>query len=260
MTPDQIDFSVDYQMIKNAEKMLIGNRQVTPKQAFNWIHSPVKELWERSVIGGVGSILSFLPSRLFMGRVYLQDGFPVSYDLKVGFLGNKNQIIGLTDSPKIRTLRTGVAQLEEPFESSAFLGSRKRAPAKELRTFSPYANWLRNTRLDELPQFKIIRTGKMAGIGVRGWTIKEISDLKKVFADNSNSLPDYLREDYQREISSSELKPAAVSLQSATLGKDLTVSERMLLDLLYIKSANFVGDWMIVLATVKTHLKGTGVR
>jgi len=100
----------------------------------------------------------------------------------------------------------------------------------------------------------------MAGIGVRGWTIKEISDLKKVFADNSNSLPDYLREDYQREISSSELKPAAVSLQSATLGKDLTVSERMLLDLLYIKSANFVGDWMIVLATVKTHLKGTGVR
>jgi len=59
MTPDQIDFSVDYQMIKNAEKMLIGNRQVTPKQAFNWIHSPVKELWERSVIGGVGSILIF---------------------------------------------------------------------------------------------------------------------------------------------------------------------------------------------------------
>lgn len=260
MAIESIDFSVDINLINHAQKLLLGNRKITPEQAQKYIHSQKKVLLERLAIGATTSFLGILPSLAAQAAVLLSDGSPTIHHEPVGFLGLNDEIINRVDLPKIRTLVRDAKQHETPLGTTAFRGSRHHPIFPESRTYSPVGRILRRTSLDELPQFNLIATGQMAAIGARGWTLTEIEGQKLALNDPDSGLPNYLQIEYRGQMSYIRFEPAIYTLQSATFGKDITVSERMLFDLAYRYLANFIGDWAIVMASIKNRLKGVGVR
>lgn len=256
--PVETDFSIDYNLIKNAQDLL-GNKRVSPQVALEWIHSPTKEHWERALIGAVGK-QSFPLARLAMRRVRAENGSPVIYRTRVGFLGENNEVVKETVIRKIRTMHRGVDANERPQETTVSKGTRKTPPTPDTRIYSRTATLLRRTGFDELPQLWDIQKGRMAGVGLRGYTRNELIWLTDVFANKSNGLPDYLRWDYRQTVTRVQPDPSFFGLESATLGKDLTPSERLLLNLLYLLGANPLGDAKIVMASFFRRALGTGVR
>lgn len=254
----EIDFSVDPELIKNAQALL-GNKHVSPEVALEWIHSPTKRQWDKILIGAAARA-SFPITRLAMQHIAKEDGLPVIYRTRVGFLGENNTIINETVIRKIRTMHRGADTHERPAETTVAKGTRKTPPTLDTRIYSRTATLLRRTGFDELPQLWDIQKGRMAGVGLRGYTKNELVWLKDVFADESNGLPDYARQDYRQTITQAQPKPSFFGLESATFGKDLTPSERLILNLVYIFGANPLGDAKIIIASFFRRALGTGVR
>jgi len=258
-----IDFSIDPEVVGRA-KELLGGFRVSRESAQKWIESPVKEAWERIIFGVFGSLAASPLVLAASGSVFIADGAPTLYRLKVGFLGEGNQIKGLTEIMKIRTFQREVDKrdFKNPFQTTAFLGTRKRPlPTRDPRVHSSLGAWLRRIALDELPQLLSILKGRMAGIGPRAYTLAELRGLQILFQlqdESGNVFPEGFPEDYREVISHLQPKPGLVSLYSAIYRKQLTVSERLLLDYLYLTCANPLGDLRILKATFETSLKGTG--
>lgn len=258
-----IDFSIDPAVTKLA-RQLLGEKSINRESALKWLKSPVKEAWERILFGIFGSFATCPIVVAATGSVFITDRSPTLYRLKVGFLGENNLIQGVTEITKIRTFRRGVDRrdFENPFQTTAFLGTRKHPlPTRDSRVHSLLGAWLRRIALDESPQLWSILKDNMAGIGPRAYTLAELNGLQILFQlqdKTGNVFPKGFPEDYRELISHIKPKPGCVSLYTAIYRKQLTVSERLLLDYLYLTCANPIGDLRIIKATFETSLRGTG--
>ena len=100
--------------------------------------------------------------------------------------------------------------------------------------------FIRKTSLDEIPQLINIIKGEMSFIGPRPW----ITDYQKYFTKNQ-----------KRRL---EVLPGITGLAQATGRNNLTVYEKLRLDVYYVDHLSFKMDMRVIYGTVKTVLSKEG--
>ena len=97
-----------------------------------------------------------------------------------------------------------------------------------------FGRFLRRTSLDELPQLFNILKGDMSLVGPR--------------PDVPAQRPNYSPEEWSERIS---VRPGLTGLAQATLRSDAVSTQRLQLDLEYVRNANLITDIKIILMTVR---------
>lgn len=251
-----IDFSVDPAVIKQAESLLGAEPDL--ERSAKWIQSPEKrkrEMWFSLFLLAAtypalaGACLGVLAS----------DGRPVFYRVGGGFLGRDDGAVGSTEYFKVRTLKRDTDEQEaDPLCTTAFQGGRSgQTPYRDSRIHSKFGELLRRSSVDELPQLWSAIRGKIALVGPRGYTPREIEGLKIVF--KSGILPAELR-DYPEIMARVLPRPGIFGLYSATCRKDLTIAERLLLDQMYCQCATPAGDMRMVFPSIGRIFRMVGAR
>lgn len=100
--------------------------------------------------------------------------------------------------------------------------------------------FIRKTSLDEIPQLINIIKGEMSFIGPRPW----ITDYQKYFTKNQ-----------KRRL---EVLPGITGLAQATGRNNLTVYEKLRLDVYYVDHLSFKMDMRVIYGTIKTVLSKEG--
>ena len=100
---------------------------------------------------------------------------------------------------------------------------------------------LRSTSLDELPELFNIIKGDMAVVGPRPLLVRY--------------LPRYSRHQARRH----EVRPGFTGLAQVSGRNELSWEEKFNKDVEYVDNINFIGDWKIVLETVKIVFKREGI-
>lgn len=110
---------------------------------------------------------------------------------------------------------------------------------------TPFGKFLRNKRLDEIPQFWNVVKGDMSLIGPR----PERPAFHEVFCER-------IRGWEQRVV----VKPGITGLAQVEGGYDLLPKEKAKIDILYIEHRNARMDWGIIWRTIRTMISGEGAR
>ena len=104
---------------------------------------------------------------------------------------------------------------------------------------------LRSTRLDEIPQFAQVVTGKLSLVGPR--------PERPVFAE---AFEEYIPGFWQRTL----VRPGISGLAQVMGGYDLRPAEKVVFDIEYIKRQSVVLDLKVMLKTLKVVFTGEGAR
>ena len=104
-----------------------------------------------------------------------------------------------------------------------------------------FGKWLRSTSLDELPELFNILKGDMSIIGPRPLLVKY--------------LPLYSAEQAKRH----GVKPGLTGYAQANGRNSLSWEEKFTMDVEYVNNVTFIGDIRIILQTVRTVLKRSGI-
>lgn len=119
--------------------------------------------------------------------------------------------------------------LENPEADKEFKEFRK---LKEDPRITPVGRILRQTSLDEFPQFINVLKGDMALVGPRPYMPRERKVIKKYYDDII------------------KIKPALTGPWQVNGRNEKTLEERMQMDIEYIKNENFINDIKYILKTV----------
>lgn len=111
---------------------------------------------------------------------------------------------------------------------------------KKENQMTKVGKFIRKTSLDEIPQLINIIKGEMSFIGPRPW----ITDYQKYFTKNQ-----------KRRL---EVLPGITGLAQATGRNNLTVYEKLRLDVYYVDHLSFKMDMKVIYGTVKTVLSKEG--
>ncbi|HEM3690254.1 TPA: sugar transferase [Streptococcus suis] len=106
-------------------------------------------------------------------------------------------------------------------------------------------NFIRKTRIDELPQLINILKGDMSFVGPR----PERKELADQFVETIPTFNERL-----------EAIPGLTGLAQLSGGYDLSPSEKLVYDLEYIEKANVMLDLKLIIKTVKVVFTGEGAR
>ena len=104
-----------------------------------------------------------------------------------------------------------------------------------------FGKWLRSTSLDELPELINIFKGDMSVVGPRPLLVRY--------------LPRYNEHQARRH----EVRPGLTGMAQAYGRNSLSWEEKFDLDVQYVDHVGFLGDWKIIIDTVKTVLKREGI-
>lgn len=110
---------------------------------------------------------------------------------------------------------------------------------------TPFGKFLRNKRLDEIPQFWNVVKGDMSLIGPR----PERPAFHEVFCERIHG--------WEQRVS---VKPGITGLAQVEGGYDLLPKEKAKIDILYIEHRSLKMDWGIIWRTVRTMISGEGAR
>lgn len=254
--PSEIDLSIDPAVIEQANHLLGTEPDIDRSK--EWLQSEEKQRREKClalfllVFGSPALAVSSL-------GVLIADGAPVIHKEAVAFLGPNDKLINQVEISKIRSLKRGAHLLKRnPFSTTVFQGGRKkRPPAVDVRVHSKIGEVLRRTGLDEGAQLLDVLRGRITLIGPRAYTLQEIEGLKILFKRMGQ---DEKFKNYQQIMAEVSPRSGIAGLYAAIHRKDLTVSERLLLDQLYCLGATREGDSRIFLASILSVLKMTGAR
>ncbi len=107
--------------------------------------------------------------------------------------------------------------------------------------FTKVGRFLRNTSLDEIPQFINIAKGNMSFIGPRPW------------------IPEYYENMNEAQKHRCDVRPGITGLAQVMGRNDINVFKKIEYDLEYIKNYSFFQDFKIIFLTIKTIFTGKGV-
>lgn len=105
----------------------------------------------------------------------------------------------------------------------------------------PFGRRLRSTSLDELPELLNILRGDMAVVGPRPLLVK------------------YLGRYNERQARRHEVRPGFTGLAQVRGRNAISWEEKFDWDVKYVDRVTFLGDWKIILETVRTVLKREGI-
>jgi exopolysaccharide biosynthesis polyprenyl glycosylphosphotransferase len=195
--------------------------------------SGMYELFKRlmDIVGGLMGSLVFLIVYPFSAlAIVIESGFPILYSQ--GRLGKGGRVF------KIHKFRSMLQNAEED-------GEAKLAAVNDPRV-TRVGDFLRRTRLDELPQFISVLTGEMSLVGPR-------AERPELVAQFQQQIPFYRA----RLL----VKPGLTGWAQINYGYVASVKETMVkleYDLYYIKHRTLGMDFSIVLRTIGTVLRRTG--
>ncbi len=195
--------------------------------------SGMYELFKRlmDILGGLVGSLVFLVVYPFSAlAIILESGFPIFYSQER--LGKGGRVF------KIHKFRSMWQNAEED-------GEAKLAAVNDPRV-TKVGDFLRRTRLDEMPQFISVLTGEMSLVGPR-------AERPELVAQFQKQIPFYRA----RLL----VKPGLTGWAQINYGYVASVKETMVkleYDLYYIKHRTLTMDFNIVLRTVGTVLRRTG--
>jgi exopolysaccharide biosynthesis polyprenyl glycosylphosphotransferase len=195
--------------------------------------SGVYELFKRlmDIVGGlVGSLIFLLILPFSALAIVLESGFPIFYSQER--LGKGGRVF------KIHKFRSMWQNAEED-------GEAKLATVNDPRV-TKVGDFLRRTRLDEMPQFVSVLTGEMSLVGPR-------AERPELVAQFQKQIPFYRA----RLL----VKPGLTGWAQINYGYVASVKETMVkleYDLYYIKHRTLNMDFSIVLRTIGTVLRRTG--
>lgn len=109
------------------------------------------------------------------------------------------------------------------------------------KRLTAYGKWLRSTSLDELPELFNILKGDMSIVGPRPLLVRY---LKR-----------YNSEQHRRH----EVRPGLTGLAQVNGRNGISWEEKFKYDLEYVDNISFMGDWNIIIRTVKKVLKHEGI-
>lgn len=191
------------------------------------------ELMKRllDILGGLLGILLFATTFPFLAlSVYLDSGFPIFYSQPR--LGRGGYVF------KIYKYRTMRQDAEADGEARTTMENDPRV--------TRVGNFLRKTRLDELPQFWNVLRGEMSLVGPR-------AERPELVAEYQKQVPFYRA----RLL----VKPGLTGWAQINYGYVASVTEtavKIEYDLYYIKHRTFGMDFQIILRTIGTVLRRTG--
>lgn len=110
---------------------------------------------------------------------------------------------------------------------------------------TPFGKFLRNKRLDEIPQFWNVVKGDMSLIGPR----PERPAFHEVFCERIRG--------WEQRVA---VKPGITGLAQVEGGYDLLPKEKAKIDILYIERRDARMDWDIIWRTIRTMISGEGAR
>jgi exopolysaccharide biosynthesis polyprenyl glycosylphosphotransferase len=195
--------------------------------------SGMYELFKRlmDIVGGlIGSLIFLLILPFSALAIVIESGFPIFYSQER--LGKGGRIF------KIYKFRSMVQNAEED-------GEVKVAEVNDPRV-TRVGNFLRRSRLDEMPQFISVLTGEMSLVGPR-------AERPELVAQYQKQIPFYRA----RLL----VKPGLTGWAQINYGYVATIKETVVkleYDLYYIKHRTLNMDFTIVLRTIGTVLRRTG--
>lgn len=227
-----------------------------------WIHSPQKQIFEKSLCRLFGYLGGRAASKLAERGIQRHDGLDGLVTIDVGFLG--------TDSPvtypviKIRTMVHEAAGLREsPFQHTSFLAGKGSEDPRVLQ--SRLAKTLRRTGLDELPQPAYqVPAGELAVVGARGYTGPELAgtailiELAQASRLNLPARARNLLDTYRDKVDQYSPRPSIMGLLQATTSKETPHLMRMYGDVVYWERATPLVDFRIAFHTLKQRIRGVG--
>ena len=176
----------------------------------------------------IGFIICCIPMAILAVIIKLDSKGPVIY---------KQERVGLGGKPfmifKFRTMRID-AEANGPQWASENDSRCTRV-----------GRFLRNTRLDELPQLLNILGGKMSLVGPRPERECFYEEFEKYIHGFRNRL---------------DVKPGLTGLAQINGGYDLKPEEKIIFDMEYIKNRSFFGDIKLIFKTVKLVFTHEGAR
>ena len=183
------------------------------------------------ILGGLAGLLIFAVSFPFLGTaVAIDSGFPVLYSQpRLGRGGLKFTIY------KFRTMHQGIEH-----------DNGARTTAENDPRVTRVGNFLRKSRLDELPQFWNVLRGEMSLVGPR-------AEIPELVAEYQKQIPFYRA----RLL----VKPGLTGWAQINYGYVASVTEtavKLEYDLYYIKHRTFTMDFQIILRTIGTVVRRTG--
>jgi exopolysaccharide biosynthesis polyprenyl glycosylphosphotransferase len=210
----------------------IGSQWLLFSQRIEGVHSTPNQQLKRyaDVVASLALLTLSSPLLLLSSlAIHLQDGGPVFYrQTRTGLFGQPFQVL---------KLRTMVVDAEN--------GTAQWAATNDKR-ITPLGQWLRRTRIDELPQLLNVIKGEMSLIGPR----PERPELETELEDQ---IPNYRIRHWIRPGLSGWAQvnmPYSSSMEDAEL--------KLSYDLFYLRNASPWLDVLILLKTIKTVLKAAG--
>ena len=114
-------------------------------------------------------------------------------------------------------------------------------PSKDAERLTPFGKKLRSTSLDELPELFNMLKGDMAVVGPRPLLVR------------------YLDRYSSHQARRHEVRPGFTGLAQVHGRNAISWEEKFDWDVKYVDRITFLGDWKIILETVKTVLKREGI-
>lgn len=114
-------------------------------------------------------------------------------------------------------------------------------PAKDAERLTPFGRRLRSTSLDELPELFNVLKGDMAVVGPRPLLVQ------------------YLDRYDAHQARRHEVRPGFTGLAQVHGRNAISWEEKFDWDVKYVDHITFLGDWKIILDTVRTVLKREGI-
>ncbi|MEY8481230.1 sugar transferase [Lachnospiraceae bacterium 48-21] len=114
-------------------------------------------------------------------------------------------------------------------------------PAKDAERLTPFGKRLRATSLDELPELFNMLKGDMAVVGPRPLLVQ------------------YLARYNERQARRHEVRPGFTGLAQVHGRNAISWEEKFDWDVKYVDHITFLGDWKIILETIRTIMKREGI-